>query len=92
MLRKIINLDIDMTSGVETITEKVTSQIKSIAPIIFGVVALIALIFTLVKGFKALMAYRQNQDYNTTPVICGAIATIAMGLLSTSAFFGWFGL
>lgn len=85
-------LDINMSSGVETITQKVVSQVKSVAPIVFGLLALIALIFTLVKGFKALMAYRANQDYNTTPVICGAIATVIMGLLTTSSFFGWFGL
>lgn len=85
-------LDVDMSGGVENITQRVTSEVKSIAPIVFGLLAIIALIFTLVKGFKALMAYRANQDYNTTPVICGAIATVIMGLLTTSAFFGWFGL
>lgn len=85
-------LDVDVAGGVETITDRVLSQVKEIAPIVFGLLAVIALIFTLVKGFKALMAYRQNQDYNTVPVICGAIATVIMGLLTTSAFFGWFGI
>lgn len=85
-------LDVDMSGGVETITERVLSQVKSVAPIVFGLLAVIALIFTLVKGFKALMAYRANQDYNTTPVICGAIGTVIMGLLTTGSFFGWFGL
>ena len=88
----LITLDVDVASGVETITSKVLKQIKAVAPIIFGLLAVIALIFTLVKAFKALMAYRQNQDYHTVPIICGAIATVIMGLLTTSSFFGWFGL
>lgn len=88
----IMPLDVDLTSGIQTITERVTSQVKNSTPIIFGFLALIALIYTLVKGFRALIAYHNGQDYNTTPVICGAIATIIMGMFTTGAFFGWFGL
>lgn len=87
-----ITADISLTNGVQNIIEKVTGEVKSVAPIIFGFLALIALVFTIVKGFKALMAYRNNESYNTIPVITGAIATVIMGLLTTGAFFGWFGL
>lgn len=83
---------VDLTGGIQEITNKVTSEIKNVTPIVFGMLALIALIFTLVKGFRALISYRRNEEYNITPVITGAIATVVMGLLTTSAFFGWFGL
>ena len=91
MNRLIVTGDVDVTNGVQQMINKVTSQIKSVTPIIFGVLALIALIFTLVKGFKALIAYRGNQDYNVVPVITGGIATVIMGLLTSASFFGWFG-
>lgn len=83
---------VDLESGVQTITEKVTQTVKGVTPIIFGLMTAIALVFTLFKGVQALLAHRQGHPNSPVPVIVGAIATVICGMFTTSAFFGWFGL
>lgn len=85
-------LDVDLTRGVQKVTEEVTSTFKSIVPILFGLIAIFALVFTVFKGIQALVAHRQGQPTSVVPVILGAIATVICGLFSTAAFFTWFGV
>lgn len=83
---------VDLAGGIEHMASQVTKQGKAVATVVFGVLALGCLIFTVVKGIKAFMSYKKNQDYETMPVVLGGIATIVASLCATSTFFGWFGL
>ncbi len=91
-ITNILSSGVDLVSGVETISEKVEAAVKGVTPIVFAVMAFIALAFTLFKAVQALLSHRQGQPTSAVPVIVGAIATVICGLLSTSSFFGWFGL
>lgn len=88
----LLSAGVDLESGVEQITQRVTSTVKGVTPLVFAVMAGLALVFTLFKAVQALLSHRQGQPTSAVPVIVGAIATVICGLLSTSAFFGWFGL
>ncbi|MCH5300759.1 MAG: DUF3852 family protein [Ruminococcus sp.] len=82
---------VDLAGGITQIANQVKTQGKTVAAVIFGVIAVGALIFTIAKGIRAAIAYNNNQDYKITPVVVAGIGTIVAGLCSTSAFFGWFG-
>lgn len=84
--------NVDFSGGVSQVAEKVTSQAKTIAATIFGVLAIFCLAFTIAKGVKAAIAYQRQDDVHLGPVISGGIGTIVAGLASLSTFFGWFGL
>lgn len=90
--RNLLSSGVDLVSGVQTISNKVTTAVKGVTPLVFAVMAGIALAFTAFKAVQALLSHRQGQPTSAVPVIVGAIATLICGLLSTSAFFGWFGL
>lgn len=87
----VFSADVDLSGGIENIAKEITVEAKDIASILFGTVALICLIFTIVKGLKALMSYNKGREAEVTPVILGAIGTIVCALASGGSFFGWFG-
>ncbi len=89
----IITGAVDLVTGVENITNQVTTQAKAIMTIVFGAIALFCLGFTVVKGVRMGFQYHSHQQVDSAgPVIASAIGTIVAGLASSASFFGWFGL
>lgn len=83
---------VNFSGGVEQVTNRVISQGKKVAALIFGALAVAALAFTAFKAIKALLAYKSGREFEGGPIIGGGIATLVCGFASATTFFGWFGL
>lgn len=88
----IIIAAVDLVSGIENITNQVSTQAKAIMGIIFALVSLVCLGFTVGKGIALLASYHNGHPNSPTPVILCAIGTIVAGLASSATFLGWFGV
>lgn len=93
LMRYIVPVEIDLTRGVQKVTEEVVSTIKSIVPIIFSGLTVAGL---AVSGFllaKALFSYyKSNHQADFMPVIWAAVGTLICGMFSAITFFSWFGV
>ena len=88
----IIKSDVDLSGGIETISETVISQVKAVAGSIFLVATVILLVIGLVKVVTAFAKRSRNEDYNFGPGIGCLIGAVIAGVLSAGSFFSWFGV
>lgn len=85
---------VNLAGGVQKATNGMVSQLKSVFATVFGIGAVIALVFTVVKFVSAMIHYHKGEGEDVTwlPTILGLIATIVCGVFSATSVFGWFGL
>ncbi len=85
---------VDVAGGLERATSTLKNQIKAVAVIVFGLMALVALILGLVKLGSGLIENHRNSNVpRDVKTACFAFAAAVLcAAFSTTAFFGWFGL
>lgn len=91
-MKKIFNANVDLSGGIEEVTNEVISQVKAVAGAIFLVATVILLVVGLVKVVTAFAKRSRNEDYNFGPGIGCLIGAVIAGVLSAGTFFSWFGV
>lgn len=86
------NANVDLSGGIEEVTNEVISQVKAVAGAIFLVATVILLVVGLVKVVTAFAKRSRNEDYNFGPGIGCLIGAVIAGVLSAGTFFSWFGV
>lgn len=91
-MKTIINANVDLSGGIQEVTNEVISQVKAVAGAIFLVATVILLVVGLVKVVTAFAKRSRNEDYNFGPGIGCLIGAVIAGVLSAGTFFSWFGV
>ncbi|MBQ3286099.1 MAG: DUF3852 family protein [Ruminococcus sp.] len=91
-MKTIFNANVDLSGGIEEVTNEVISQVKAVAGAIFLVATVILLVVGLVKVVTAFAKRSRNEDYNFGPGIGCLIGAVIAGVLSAGTFFSWFGV
>ncbi|MBQ9680322.1 MAG: DUF3852 family protein [Ruminococcus sp.] len=91
-MKTIINANVDLSGGIQEVTNEVISQVKAVAGAIFLVATVILLVVGLVKVVTAFAKRGRGDDYNFGPGIGCLIGAVIAGVLSAGTFFSWFGV
>lgn len=91
-MKTIFNANVDLSGGIQEVTNEVISQVKAVAGAIFLVATVILLVVGLVKVVTAFAKRSRNEDYNFGPGIGCLIGAVIAGVLSAGTFFSWFGV
>ena len=91
-MKTILIANVDLSGGIEEVTNEVISQVKAVAGAIFLVATVILLVVGLVKVVTAFAKRSRNEDYNFGPGIGCLIGAVIAGVLSAGTFFSWFGV
>lgn len=88
-----VSAAVKVDDGIQNIVTPLKSQVKSVAAIIFALLAIVAIAIALFKLVSGLIEnHRTNEPINWKPIGLAFAAAVVCGLCSSTAFFGWFGI
>ena len=88
-----VGAEVNVSRGLEQILTPLKTQTKSIAALIFALLAIVAIAIALIKLVSALLEnHRTNEPINWKPIVTAFAAAVVCGLCSATTFFVWFGI